>query len=107
MKVKLINVAEYDVKENKVSEVPFSSFVNLCGNVGLEVDDGCKLPELRLFKTMSEFITLSKEELSKFDQDKPVTILQNGQFMVYLKDNNEHLNIDKDASADTEKDKGE
>ena len=34
MKVKLINVAEYNIKEDKVSEVPFETFVNLCGGVG-------------------------------------------------------------------------
>ena len=28
MKVKLINVAEYNIKEDKVSEVPFETFVN-------------------------------------------------------------------------------
>ena len=36
MKVRLVNVADYEIKEDKVTDVPFQTFVNLCGygNVG-------------------------------------------------------------------------
>ena len=30
MKVKLINVAEYDLREGKADEIPFNTFSNLC-----------------------------------------------------------------------------
>ena len=38
MKVKLINVAEYELKDGKTTEMPFETFVNLCGNVGVETN---------------------------------------------------------------------
>lgn len=106
MKVKLINVADYDIKEGKVSEVPFSTFVNLCGNIGLESDEP-ELPRMRLFKTMSEFITSSNKDIATYDENKPIMILQNGQFMVYLKEDNKEVNVGKNAAADTEENKGE
>ena len=31
MKVQLINVAEYDIKDGKTTDIPFGTFVNLCG----------------------------------------------------------------------------
>ena len=83
MKVKLINVAEYNIKEDKVSEVPFDTFVNLCGGVGVAEDPS--LPRVRLFKTMGEFINLSATEMEEIDQNESIRLLQNGQFLVFLK----------------------
>ena len=83
MKVKLINVAEYNIKEDKVSEVPFDTFVNLCGGVGVAEDPS--LPRVRLFKTIGEFINLSATEMEEIDQNESIRLLQNGQFLVFLK----------------------
>ena len=103
MKVKLINVAEYNIKEDKVSEVPFDTFVNLCGGVGVAEDPS--LPRVRLFKTMGEFINLSATEMEEIDQNESIRLLQNGQFLVFLKGWNKKEDItttDTNATANTE-----
>jgi hypothetical protein len=109
MKVKLINVAEYDLKDGKASELPFGTFVNLCGGVGTGLAD--KLPKVRLFKTMGEFISLSKDEMMEIDQEEKVRVLPNGQFLVFLKSesNKEENNTEfkKDATADTKENTAE
>ena len=103
MKVKLINVAEYNIKEDKVSEVPFETFVNLCGGVGtVKTED---LPKVRLFKTMGEFINLSTTEMEEIDQNESIRLLQNGQFLVFLKGWNKKEEItttETNATANTE-----
>lgn len=83
MKVQLINVAEYEIKDGKTNDIPFNTFVNLCGCVGTGKTD--ILPKVRLFKTMGEFISLSTDEMEEIDQNLPIKILSNGQFLVFLK----------------------
>lgn len=103
MKVKLINVAEYNIKEDKVSEVPFGTFVNLCGGVGTGKTED--LPKVRLFKTMGEFINLSTTEMEEIDQNENIRLLQNGQFLVFLKGWNKKEDItttETNATANTE-----
>jgi hypothetical protein len=103
MKVKLINVAEYNIKEDKVSEVPFDTFVNLCGGVGTGKTED--LPKVRLFKTMGEFINLSTTEMEEIDQNESIRLLQNGQFLVFLKGWNKKEDItttETNATANTE-----
>ena len=105
MKVKLINVAEYNIKEDKVSEVPFETFVNLCGGVGTAKTED--LPKVRLFKTMGEFINLSTTEMEEIDQNESIRLLQNGQFLVFLKGWNKKEDItttETNATANTEED---
>ena len=103
MKVKLINVAEYTIKEDKVSEVPFDTFVNLCGGVGTGKTED--LPKVRLFKTMGEFVNLSTTEMEEIDQNENIRLLQNGQFLVFLKGWNKKEDItttETNATANTE-----
>ena len=103
MKVKLINVAEYNIKEDKVSEVPFETFVNLCGGVGTGKTED--LPKVRLFKTMGEFINLSTTDMEEIDQNESIRLLQNGQFLVFLKGWNKKEDItttETNATANTE-----
>jgi hypothetical protein len=110
MKVKLINVAEYNIKDDRVSEIPYESFVNLCGGVG-NVDDSSKnLPSVRLFKTMGEFACLTQEEVDNIDTNENIRLLQNGQFLVFLKGRNKeesNTTTETDATTDTEENKGE
>ena len=105
MKVKLINVAEYDIKEGKTTEIPFGTFVNLCGNVGEPNKIG--LPKVRLFKSLEEFKTLSSIEMSEINQEENVRILSNGQFLVFLNDTNKVKNTDTNAATNTEESKAE
>ena len=109
MKVKLINVAEYELKDGKASELPFTTFVNLCGGVGTGLSEN--LPKVRLFKTMGEFISLSKDEMMEIDQEEKVRVLPNGQFLVFLKSesNKKENNTEfkKDATTDTKENTAE
>lgn len=102
MKVKLINVAEYDLREGKADEIPFNTFSNLCGNN--EKIGEKKLPTVRLFKSVDEFKNLTEDERQMFDVSENVRILPNGQFLVFLRDeNNEKIatTTETDATADT------
>ena len=102
MKVKLINVAEYDLKEGKADEIPFNTFSNLCGNN--EKIGEKKIPTVRLFKSVEEFKNLTEDERRMFDVSENVRILPNGQFLVFLRDeNNEKIatTASTDATADT------
>lgn len=109
MKVKLINVAEYELKDGKASELPFGTFVNLCGGVGTGLAEN--LPKVRLFKTMGEFISLSKDEMMEIDQEENVRVLPNGQFLVFLKsESNKKENNTQtktDATTNTKENTGE
>lgn len=109
MKVQLINVAEYDIKEGKTTEIPFETFVHLCGEVGVTEDPS--LPRVRLFKSIDEFKKLSQEELTEINQGESVKILANGQFLVFLersKDKEKELKTIKgNATTDTKENKGE
>lgn len=107
MKVKLINVADYTIKDDKVSQIPYDSFVNLCGGIGLK--DTKSLPTVRLFKTMGEFASLTQEEVDSIDTNENIRLLQNGQFLVFLKGRNKeegNTTIETDATANTEENKG-
>lgn len=84
MKIKLINVAEYDLKDDKVTSVDFSTMKNLCG-YDPEHKTSAPLPKARLFKTAQAFKeALEEEKETEFDQTLPVKILQNGQMIVFL-----------------------
>lgn len=107
MKVRLINVAEYELKDGKASELPFNTFVNLCGGVGTGLSDD--LRKVRLFKTMGEFISLSADEMEEIDQDEAVRVLSNGQFLVFLKGNKGNKeektkSVKNNATTDTKED---
>lgn len=105
MKVKLVNVAEYDLKEEKTTEIPFNTFTNLCGLCGINENIDDDLPKVRLFKTIGEFISLPKSEFDELNQKKGIRILSNGQFLVFLNKNseNEKKNTEakNNATADT------
>lgn len=102
MKVKLINVAEYEIKDGKADEIPFNTFSNLCGNN--EKIGEKKLPTVRLFKSVDEFKNLTEDERRMFDISENVRILPNGQFLVFLRDENNKkiaTTTETDATADT------
>lgn len=108
MKVQLINVAEYEIKDGKTTEIPFTTFVNLCGSVGSDTDT--VLPRVRLFKSIEEFKNLSNDELESLEQEENVKVLSNGQFLVFLKGRNKEKNIKavkSNATTNTKEDKGE
>lgn len=108
MKVQLINVAEYDIKDGKTSDIPFGTFVNLCGNVGKNTTS--PLPRVRLFKSMDEFRNLTMQEMETLEQEESVKVLPNGQFLVFLRGKNkekEIKSIKDNATTDTQENKGE
>lgn len=108
MKVQLINVAEYEIKDGKTTEIPFGTFVNLCGEVGTQ--DSEALPKVRLFKSLDDFKNLSQEEIETLEQEENVRVLPNGQFLIFLKGKNKEKNIKSvksNATTNTEENKGE
>ena len=75
---------------------------NLCGNN--EKIGEKKLPTVRLFKSIDEFKNLTEDERRMLDVSENVRILPNGQFLVFLRDeNNEKIatTTSTDATADT------
>ena len=113
MKVRLLNVADYEIKEDKVTDVPFKTFVNLCGKIGYNGETGETKETVRLFKSMEDFKNISYEEMEEINQEANVKILPNGQFLVFLKpkssNNKEKSNttVKNNVTADTETYKGE
>ena len=108
MKVQLINVAEYDIKDGKTTDIPFGTFVNLCGNVGQNTTT--PLPRVRLFKSMDEFKNLTIQEMETLEQEESVKVLPNGQFLVFLRGKNKEKTIkptEINATTDTKENKGE
>lgn len=88
MKVILTNEALYEFNESKNVKMSFSTFKNLSGYDENGTDLPFNLPKVRLFKTMREFQTLPSSEIALLDTSKDVYVLQNGQFMIFLKENN-------------------
>lgn len=84
MNVKLINVADYDIKDGKISQIPFETFKNLSGYQSVENNES-SLRTARLFKSVEEFKKLSTSEIEEFDVNENVNILNNGQFIVLFK----------------------
>ena len=113
MKVRLVNVADYEIKEDKVTDVPFKTFVNLCGNVGYNGKTGETEETVRLFKTMEDFKNISYEEMEEINQEESIKILPNGQFLVFLNTKSpnhkekSNTTVKNDATTDTETHKGE
>ena len=56
-------------------------------------------------------MSLTPEEMLEIDQEKPIELLSNGQFLVFLKGledmQKSNAKSKSDATADTEEDKGE
>ena len=110
MKVRLVNVADDEIKEDKVTDVPFKTFVNLCGNVGY---NGETKETVRLFKSMEDFKNISYEEMEEINQEESIKILPNGQFLVFLNTKSpnhkekSNTTVKNDATTDTETHKGE
>ena len=113
MKVRLVNVADYEIKEDKVTDVPFNTFVNLCGKIGYNGKTGETEETVRLFKSMEDFKNISYEEMEEINQEENIKILPNGQFLVFLKSksikNKEKSNttVKNDVTTDTKTYKGE
>ncbi len=88
MKVKLINVADYELNEEKVSKIPFETFTKMCpatpSDKKLKEDDIKTLPNVRLFKTIDDFRDAC-QTANDFDETHDILILSNGNILVTLK----------------------
>ena len=89
MKVNLIKEAYYEINEKKSSNLPFMTFMKMCGITldGSEQKDINLVspPNVRIFSKIDDFRSLSKSELDKFDTTKDVIVLPTGDFCVFLK----------------------
>ena len=100
MTINLINVAKYELNEEKTSSIPLSVFRKLTSYNAENVKDGEKLLKGRLFKTQADFNCLTNEEMMEFDESRDVRVLNNGQFIVFYK---ETKNSIKNGATDTQK----
>lgn len=89
MKVNLIKEAYYEINEKKSSNLPFMTFMKMCGTTldGIEEKNTNLVspPNVRIFSKIDDFRSLSKSELGKFDTTKDVIVLPTGDFCVFLK----------------------
>ena len=89
MKVNLIKEAYYEINEKKSSNLPFMTFMKMCGTTldGIEEKNANLVspPNVRIFSKIDDFRSLSKSELDKFDTTKDVIVLPTGDFCVFLK----------------------
>lgn len=89
MTVNLIKSAAYDLKSDNCANIPFNYFLNLCKmNTSVDFKSSTEgLPVVEIFTSMAELGTKSPSELEKYDTDKGVLVMSNGNFCVFLKDN--------------------
>lgn len=111
MKVNLIKEANYDLNESKSSKIPFDTFLKMC----CATMDGKQpisslteeLPNVRIFASIEEFKELPKTCMDKFDTNKNVYILSNGNFCVFLKKDNDKYavieKVEKNVTTSTKK----
>ena len=108
MKVKLMQVstkvADYDLKEENYSQVPYNVFKNLIGNVTKSDDNSEKVI---VFKSRDEFIATSSVLPLEFDENKPVYLGNTGQIFCYLKGEAKNEPEKTDVPTDTKKDSAE
>ena len=99
MTVNLIKSATYDLKSDNCANIPFNYFLNLCKtNTPSDFKSATEgLPIVELFTSMSELVAKTEADLEKYDTDKGVLVMSNGNFCVFLKDN---------GATDTKEDTG-
>jgi len=104
MNVKLMQVttkvADYDLKEENYSSMPYNVFKSL---IGMDEKTADRTEKVVVFKSRDEFIATSKVLPVEFDEKKPVYVGPTGQIFCFIKADAAE-NDTKDAAADTQKD---
>lgn len=117
MKVNLIKEANYDLNELRSSKIPFDTFLKMCGAADKKEEMLTEeLPNVRIFASIDDFKALSLNAINKFDNTKDVYILSNGNFCVFMKDDDvsdvktnaatktiEKKTVEKNATTSTKK----
>lgn len=101
MLVRLINVADYEFKENKCTEMPLETLCNLCGVEHSK--DSHNYPSVRLFKGIDDFKKVTEEEMEDFDINEKVRVMNNGNIFVFLKGKNNQGEENKETTTTTSK----
>lgn len=103
MKVRLINVADYNINVEKCSSLPFDVFKKLVGyNEETNNSEYEDLPLYGICKSIEEFKSSPYAAIYDFDDTKPTYINNsNGQFFVGLKEKGSVYD-----ATNTEEDKG-
>lgn len=115
MKVNLYNIqeAEYEIKENKCSKIPFDVFC-LMGNIDLKKSSGNTYPSARFFNNIEDFKKVAEKNNSQFDKTKDVYVMPNGKICVLLSEHVDNSVVtleekkegDTNGATNTEEDKG-
>lgn len=85
MKVLLVNEAEYELNESKMTKMSFEMFNLMRDRRNITKSDD--LRRVRVFKTMEEFnSTVTDKDISTFDETNDVLVSKNGNIFLFLKE---------------------
>ena len=107
MKVLLVNEAEYELNEGKMTKMPFEMFNLMRDRRNITKSDDFR--RVRVFKSMEEFnSTVTDKDISTFDETKDVLVSKGGNIFLYIKE--QDYNAEEgagNAAADTEENQAE
>ena len=87
MKVLLVNEAEYELNEGKMTKMPFEMFNLMRDRRNITKSDN--MQRVRVFKSMEEFnSTVTDKDINMFDETKDVLVSKGGNIFLFLKDTN-------------------
>lgn len=87
MKVLLVNEAEYELNEGKMTKMPFEMFNLMRDRRNITKSDN--IQRVRVFKSMEEFnSTVTDKDINTFDETKDVLVSKGGNIFLFLKDTN-------------------
>ena len=85
MKVLLVNEAEYELNEGKMTKMPFEMFNLMRDRRNITKSDN--IQRVRVFKSMEEFnSTVTDKDINTFDETKDVLVSKGGNIFLFLKD---------------------
>ena len=85
MRVLLVNEAEYELNEGKMTKMPFEMFNLMRDRRNITKSDD--LRRVRVFKSMEEFnSTVTDKDINTFDETKEVLVSKGGNIFLFLKD---------------------
>lgn len=105
MKVLLVNEAEYELNEGKMTKMPFKMFNLMRDRRNIMKSDN--MQRVRVFKSMEEFnSTVTDEDINTFDETKDVLVSKGGNIFLFLKDTTYNSETDN-ATANPEENQAE
>ena len=106
MKVLLVNEAEYELNESKMTNMPFEMFNLMRDKRNITKSDD--LRRVRVFKSMEEFnSTVTDKDINTFDETKDVLVSKGGNIFLFLKEHSYNIKEVEDVAANSKEDQTE